>query len=441
MRRRLTRRKPTLGGRVSLLALTTIAGWLVLLAVALDVIVSQRLDQQIDDTLRLRAQAVSTVIEITGGKLVGVRESSTDSDLDSGIWVFAGQRVVAAPHARGRAAQTAAELAGGAAGFSTRHDRRFYVLPLTADGHRIGTVVAGLDTDPYLKTKRLVMIASGAVALLVLIGAYPILRISTKRALRPMTAMTDQAAQWSVYSPTQRFGADQRYAELQALAGSLDELLDRVSALMRHERQLNAELSHELRTPLARVMTETELALAGDPSQHAAALGAIRDNCTDLNTMIDALLAAARGDLSRTVAHADLDEVFVGFTAKAAGGPTLDAKRTRLGVGVDREIVTRILAPIIDNAVRYAASTVRLGAYRSGSDVVVVIGNDGHPLAPELVEQIFVPGFRAPSPENDHQGAGLGLALAQRLARAADGGISVRIIDDCTTFEVTLPAG
>ncbi len=435
------RPKRTLRGRVSLLALATIAGWLILLAVALDVTVSRRLDQQIDETLQIRAQAVSTVVEITDGKLVGVRESATDSDLDSGIWVFAAERAVAAPHNTGPAAHAAAELAAMPTGYVSRHDHRFYVLALHEDGQRIGSVVAALDTDPYLKTKRLVVIASGAVAALVLVGAYPVLRISTKRALRPMTAMTDQAAQWSVYSPAQRFGADQRYAELRALAGSLDELLDRVSALMRHERRLNAELSHELRTPLARVMAETELALAGDQGQHVTALQAIRDDCADLNAMIDTLLATARTDLVRTVAHANLDEVFAAFVAKAVPPPTLSARRTGLSVGVDADIVARMLAPIIDNALRYADTQVRLDAKRSDADVVVSVANDGPAIAAEHAQRIFEPGVRIAAADDVHQSAGLGLALARRLADAVDGSIRATVIADSTTFEVTLPAG
>jgi signal transduction histidine kinase len=53
-------------------------------------------------------------------------------------------------------------------------------------------------------------------------------------------------------------GAEYRPAELAGLAGNLDQLLDRLSAVLRHEQQLTAELSHELRTPLAQITAEID---------------------------------------------------------------------------------------------------------------------------------------------------------------------------------------
>ena len=440
--RRFAPRQRTLRGRVSLVALAVIAGWLVVLAVGLDVTVSRRLNQQIDDTLELRAQAVSTAVEIAGSRLIGVRESSTDSELDSGVWVFAGRQAVARPHAPERTAQAAAELAGAPPGYVSRHDRRFYVLALQSGGRRIGTVVTALDTDPYLKTERLVVIASAAVAALMLLGAYPVLRISAARALRPVTAMTNQAAAWSVTAPGQRFGADQRYTELRSLAGMLDELLDRVSALLRHERQLTAELSHEIRTPLTRMRTEADLALAGETDQHSAALHAIRDNCDALSGMIDVLLTAGRSDIGRqtVVAHAEVDSVIDLFATTEV--PTTSTSKSGLSVGVDAEVVERILAPIVANARRFAATHIRLDAHRAGPSVVVTVANDGPRVPPEYAQRIFQPGFRVSDGRDvPHDGVGLGLALAQRLAHAADGEISVDVDAEWTTFRVVLPAG
>jgi signal transduction histidine kinase len=433
-------RRRTLRGRVSLVAVGVIAGWLIVLAIGLDITVSKRLDHQIDDTLRIRAQAASAIVEISHGELVAVHESNTDSELDSGIWVFAGRRVLATPHTAVRTAHTARALAGGSGGFASRGDRRFYVLPLHADGRRIGSVVAALETDQYEKTKQLVVIASAAVALLVLAGAYPVLRITAARALRPVEEMTTQAATWSVSSPTHRFGVDQPYAELRSLAANLDELLDRLAALMRHERQLTAELSHELRTPLTRMMTVTDLALEGSGAEQAAALGAVRENCAALNAMIGTLLAAGRSDLSTTVARTELDSVLDLFAADPPAGPSIVVARTALFVGVGSDVVVRILTPIVDNAVRYAASEVRLDARRVGSTVTVTVANDGPALPAEFAQRIFEAGFRV-APDDRDEGVGLGLTLALRLARAADGSIDVDTAARWTTFRVTLPAG
>lgn len=63
--------------------------------------------------------------------------------------------------------------------------------------------------------------------------------------------MSAQAGRWSADQVERRFGSQRRPAELAELAGTLGGMLDRISAVLRHERQLSAELSHELRTPRA----------------------------------------------------------------------------------------------------------------------------------------------------------------------------------------------
>ena len=65
--------------------------------------------------------------------------------------------------------------------------------------------------------------------------------------------MTESAASWSEHDLDRRFDLGEPYDELTRLAATLDGLLGRIAASLRHEQRFTAELSHELRTPLARV--------------------------------------------------------------------------------------------------------------------------------------------------------------------------------------------
>jgi signal transduction histidine kinase len=437
---RIARRGRTLRGRVSALALIVIAGWLVLLATGFDLVLSSRLDQQVDDALRIRAQAASATLQLGNGTIAGVRESATDRELDGSIWVFAGTRSLERPDVPASIQRIATGLADHPAGYAAGGNRRFYVLPLRDDaGRRIGSVIASINTTPYDETKRTAMLGSIVVAVLLLGGAYPVLRLTAARALRPVAQMTRQAADWSVAAPTQRFGEHQQYQELSSLASTLDSLLDRLAAVLRHERQLSAELSHELRTPLARVMAEVDLMLDTAAPDQRAPLEALRAGCASMDAIIDTLLAAARTELVRTVGRCDLDPVLASFADETAR-PAVIAVRTGLSVGVDADVVKRILAPIVGNGRRYATAEVRLTARRAGSAIAVAVDNDGSRLAPGLAEQVFEPGFTT-STLDGHDGAGLGLALARRLARAADGDLFVDDAAPATTFVLTLPAG
>ena len=87
------------------------------------------------------------------------------------------------------------------------------------------------------------------------------------KALLPVSRMTDDAAAWSDHDLDRRFDRGEPYDELTRLAATLDAMLERLSASLRHEQRLTAELSHELRTPLARIAAETELALRRDRTE------------------------------------------------------------------------------------------------------------------------------------------------------------------------------
>jgi signal transduction histidine kinase len=424
---------------VSLLAVAVIAGWLVVLATAFDVLLFSRLDRQVDDTLRIRAQAASALVEIGHGAVLGLRESATDSAIDSSIWVYAGTRPIQRPHSRPDVLRAADRLTGQGRGYVSAARRRFYVLPLTSGGARVGTVIAALETAPYDDTKQLTVLGTIVVTVLLLAGAYPVLRLATGRALQPVASMTKQAADWSVTAPTQRFGSDQQHQELASLAMTLDQLLDRLAAVLRHERQVSAELSHELRTPLARIMTEVDLSLGETADRQRAGLAAIRETAVSMDQIIDTLLAAARTELVSVVGRSDLDPLLARF-ATDAGTPAVGAAPTGLSAGVDDNVITRILTPIVDNAVRYARRSVTLNAHQIDNQVIVTVVNDGPPIDPELAERIFEPGFRADLSDH-HDGVGLGLALARRLARAVDGDLALDPAAEWTTFRLTLPAG
>ncbi|MGI8678710.1 MAG: sensor histidine kinase [Jatrophihabitans sp.] len=436
--RRRRRDLPTLRGHVSRLAFGVIAAWLLLLAAGFALVLVNRIDSQVDDALRVRAEAASATVETQGMRITGVRESATDSELDSSIWVYRGALAIKRPSLPREIRHAADSLAAGR-GYADRVDHRFYVLPVQIEGRRAGSIVASIDLDPYERTKHTVIFGSAIVSVLLLAGAYPALRFATGRALRPVDQMTRQAAEWSITAPGQRFGAGQRYTELSSLAGTLDELLDRLAAVLRHERHLSAELSHELRTPLARVAAQADLALDGAQPDQRAELLAIRENCTLMDGIIDSLLAAARSELVRTVGRSDLQSVFAAIAGQQPQPPITFAP-TDLAVGVEHDLVVRMLSPVVENARRYAAIRIRLSAKRFGKNITVDVANDGERLDPALAQRVFEPGFRAGA-NDDHDGAGLGLALARRIARSADGDLTVGTDAGEVTFRLTLPAG
>jgi signal transduction histidine kinase len=85
------------------------------------------------------------------------------------------------------------------------------------------------------------------------------------------------------------------------------------------------------------------------------------------------------------------------------------------------EILRRALAPLVENARRFARTRVTLELSAGGDRVRVAVRDDGPGLAPELGERAFDPGVRGNGA--DGGGAGLGLPLARRLARSCGGDV------------------
>lgn len=304
----------------------------------------------------------------------------------------------------------------------------------------LNVLVAAATTDNE-RAERLTLVGSVAVAALLLLGLYPVLRLTVRRALNPVETMTHDAAEWSIHDPGRRFGTKQQLAEISSLAASLDVMLERVTALLRHERTVSADLSHELRTPLTTLLAETEL-LAGSPlsGEDARCVDGIRSSAFTMQRIVDSLLTSARITHAESLGRARVCDIVRGAaaTVQQRSAMRLSVEPDDLNAGVDQHLGERILSPVLANAMRFATTNVEVRARRESGRVQIDIGNDGPTILAEEREAIFLPGVTSTMTDAAHAGAGLGLPLARRLARAAEGEVTL-LSHDPVVFRVELP--
>jgi signal transduction histidine kinase len=445
-------RPTTLRGRLALFALLTAVVWIGGLATGFNALLSDQLHTHADDVLRTRATVAAGMIGVgDDGKLI-VREPANDTALDANIWVYRQGRAVERPPGRASVQRAADQLAarrGG--GFAETGDSpltRLYGLPVRIAHRQVATVVTAVDIDPYNRATAIALWGSAAFVVLLLLGVYVATRVVVARALRPVDQMTHQAARWSARDVEHRFGAAPRPAELNALATTLDELLARQSAVLRHEQQLVAELSHELRTPLSSIVAEIELLGRSTRSELELkrAHSAIAEGAHRMTRIVETLLFDARVRTGHVLGRCELVHV-IEATVRGLGrrepGPDIVVSRSPGDTpvaGLSADAVERMLAPLLDNALRYAARVVRIGAARRGGTVEVVVHDDGPGVPDGWEEAIFEPGRRA-DPADGHSGAGLGLPLARRLARAGGGDLHVVPESGGARFVLSLPPG
>ncbi|GDY51704.1 hypothetical protein SVIO_023270 [Streptomyces violaceusniger] len=105
-------------------------------------------------------------------------------------------------------------------------------------GDAAATVVTALDLAPYRSSADTLLWGSLILDAVMLVCAYVLTRLAVGRALRPVRTMTDQATQWSAVASETRFNTGSGPVELARLGTSLDALLDRIRAVLRHEQQL-----------------------------------------------------------------------------------------------------------------------------------------------------------------------------------------------------------
>ena len=438
--------------RLLLVIVAAVTVTVVALLIVFNVVFARSLDNYSRDLLRSRAAQHRAQLRLDQhGRLTSI-DVPDAAGPDSNFWIFAHGKALQQPHAGSRVDAVALSLDGGPRRFvvvpSTK--TRLYATPVVFDGHRLGTIVVAGGTAGNAHTRRIALIGSvifGAILILLVALASRWLLAS---ALRPVRRMTRQAATWSERDVDQRFAAGEPYDELTELAATLDGLLDRLAASLRHEQRFSAELSHELRTPIARVIAESELALRRDrpAEEYRAAIAIVHRNAQQLAKIVDTLVAAARheagavrGTADAYTVATDISQVCATLASDHSVALDVEQPDAPVRLGIDADLAERILQPVLENACRYGSTHVRVSIERRDSTVRYVVADDGPGVSVDERESIFEPGIRGHVGEAGvPEGAGLGLSLARRLARSTTGDVELLTDAHGGRFLVRLPA-
>ena len=278
-----------------------------------------------------------------------------------------------------------------------------------------------------------------------------------RRSLAPVAALTSRAAEIGAANLHERLPAGAP-DELGALATVLNGLLDRLERSFEQQRRFMADASHELRTPATIVRTEADVTLsrARSADEYRDSMSVVQDAAQRLTRIVDDIFLLARADaghLVMSVAPVHLEELVHDIVR--AVRPIAERRSIRLEIGDvveaptrgDADLIGRVLLNLLDNAIKHSepGGVVEVRMSTAGATHSISVIDQGAGVPAEMQERIFERFFRADSARSRAEssatsGAGLGLAIARRIAELHGGTLTlVGSRPGRTEFRLVLP--
>ncbi|WP_214102955.1 sensor histidine kinase [Acrocarpospora catenulata] len=321
-------------------------------------------------------------------------------------------------------------------------DGCIYVTAIRADVTPGSLVVyAGRETPLMVRSRVLAAALTAQVLLLTAFIGWVAWKIAG-RVLRPVDDIRQELAELTERNLNRRVPVPAGSDELARLAMTANRALDRLEDAMERQRQFAADASHELRTPIAGIRAQLESGLLHHEDMPDAIRAALRDTAR-LELIVNDLLFLARIGSSRAEAPEEVDLTNL-VTTHVANRPArllpkLTADQDVRVYGVESQLA-RALTELLVNADRHAAGSVSVEVRRRGGEAVVVVANDGEPIAAADRERIFERFTRLDSARSrDRGGTGLGLAIVREVVEAHGGTVAAESDGQGVRFVIRLP--
>lgn len=239
--------------------------------------------------------------------------------------------------------------------------------------------------------------------------------------------------------------------EIDALAVAFNGMLERIESLVGELKQVTDNVAHELRTPITRIRGMAEMTLDGDIGEYRELAALVIEESDRLIEMINTMLEIARTDLGVTQLASDpLDLRKTIAEAIDLFKPLAENKNINIHVDTlsqdvivkgDRSKLQRVVANLLDNAIKYTSSggKIVVSARMEDLQAVITIADTGIGIDTNDIPKIFDRFYRGDKSRTTF-GSGLGLSLALTIVKAHGGDITVdSSLDTGSVFTIILP--
>lgn len=334
----------------------------------------------------------------------------------------------------------------------------YYVYCITLQGEDLdGLILQGVVNEDANKTvlSRIVhlsLLLLPLIAVIAIVGGY----LLAGRFLRPIRQISESAeAIQDGRDLAARIELGAGRDELHRLADTFNRMFERLECSFEDEKQFTADISHELRTPVAAALAQTELALeqAHTPEEYRQALTVINRQCSRMKFILDEMLSFSRLERLEALPETetvDLSELTEFVTEEQAlrqeRGIVLKSEiESGIQVTGSSGLLAALLQNLISNAYRYGrdGGYIHVKLQQTPQAIRLSVADNGVGIAPEQQDKIFLRFYQADAARQAKDaayGVGLGLPMADKIARLHGGSIEVESKPGVgSTFTFVLP--
>ncbi|MCS7211684.1 MAG: ATP-binding protein [Chloroherpetonaceae bacterium] len=321
-------------------------------------------------------------------------------------------------------------------------------------GSEYALTAAAFDGYGYSKLESLRNTLIFALGVYVL-AVFGVGRFFTQRVVAPLQRINQSARRVSASSLNMRLAVEPTGDELEELATTFNQMLDRLEKAFASQKEFVSSVAHELRTPLTAMIMELDILLS-KPRHAEAYEDAARKLLSDakrLKKILQSLIDFARASYDAAEIQFEplrLDEALV-----SAQATTLNARpnahieiafetdsddERAITISANRYLIELAFVNLLDNACKFSADqTARVVLKSKGKVAVVEISDKGIGIEETEIEKIFTPFYRGKN-HAQAEGSGIGLALTKRIVELHRGTLSVRSqLGNGTTFTLEFP--
>jgi signal transduction histidine kinase len=268
---------------------------------------------------------------------------------------------------------------------------------------------------------------------------------ATNSTLAPINAIRTELAEITSTGLDRRVPVPGNNEEIKFLAETVNDTLDRLEGAYQQLRRFTSDASHDLRNPITAMRAQVEQALMyPDDTDWPRTATAVLAGIERLQGIVTDLLTLARLDARAPLTRepTDLGQL-VGAELDRRTWSRMeivkDLQRNAV-ITCDRLRITRVLANLLDNAERHAASQITVIVRADGSMTILEVIDDGAGIAVEQREMVFDRFTRLDaSRDRDAGGTGLGLSIAREIAQAHQGTLTIEDSECGARFVLRLP--